>query len=141
VTTLPQNATNILTDEVGHWVSRNLVVCSSIRMVLQHCQHLVNWECHQYNQEPRTGETLCNRHAMDLLSHEAVWTAHMVNNAPCNCNANAMIPRLINTFTAASPLAHDNVIVLMCRFKLLCLRLGALYQCCLLSTILFYIRT
>jgi hypothetical protein len=41
---MPANATNILSDEVQHWVNTNMVVYSSVRTVLQHRQHLVNWE-------------------------------------------------------------------------------------------------
>jgi hypothetical protein len=60
---IPVNATNILSDEVQHWVNTNLTVYSSVRTVLQHWQHLVNWELSQYE----AGAKWCNRHAVALL--------------------------------------------------------------------------
>jgi hypothetical protein len=79
-------------------------VYSSVRPVLQHCQHLVNWELGQYE----AGEKWCNHHAVVLLEARQYWEPHLVGGVVCACAANAMIPWLVSTFANAFPLAHDD---------------------------------
>jgi hypothetical protein len=66
---MPAKVTNILSDEVQHWVHTNIPVYSSVRTVLQHCQQLVNWELSQYE----AGAKWCGRHAVALLEARQYW--------------------------------------------------------------------
>lgn len=116
---IPANANNVLTEEVNHWVNTNLVVYSSMRTVLQHCQRLVNWEFNEYGGD----ELRCNKHASGLLERRLPWVDHVVNGHVCNCSRNALIPWLVNQVAGTFPLAEDGYVVA-----------GALlFQCCLFS--------
>jgi hypothetical protein len=100
---LPADASNILSDEVNHWVDVNISVYSSVRTVLQQCEAVIGWEYNRY----ADGEKECYNHACQLAKVRAAWQPH----GHCHCNMNTVVPWLINELSVCFPPQLDDYTV------------------------------
>jgi hypothetical protein len=141
-THLPPNATNILSDEVNHWVKVNLVVYSSImiRTVLQHCQHLVYRELSEYDHDAQD-----SREVVQLSCARSVGTPPCLDTSHYQCAHLQLFAKFLGPLVAVDlvsgtfPLADDHVCLVRC-----CLTYFLLFWLFTASVILFcqcYIRT